>query len=129
MDYNEFLDGICGAAYVSDEDGRVVAWNTAAEQLLGYSKDDVVGNHCYEIIRGRDLSGEQFCRKYCGLRQSMGRGEPICSFRFAVRRASGSYLPIVCSAVAMSRSRSARRFKFCTCWVLEIPRRNRVTGK
>ncbi len=111
MDYSTFLNGICGAAYVSDENGRIVGWNTAAEQLLGYSANAVLGKPCYEVVRGRDLSGDRFCRKDCKLRQSMRHGEPICSFVFAARTASGTHLPVRCAAVAMCEEPQCEAFQ------------------
>ncbi|MCB0147530.1 MAG: PAS domain S-box protein, partial [Caldilineaceae bacterium] len=39
----ELLDRSADGAYVVDGDQRIVAWNAAAEELLGFEARDVVG--------------------------------------------------------------------------------------
>jgi len=95
---------------VSDEEGRIVGWNSATEELLGYKKDAVVGSACHQIIRGRDPSGNRFCRRACELRQLMRRGE-FCTIEFAVRNASGAYVPVTCWAVALCEESHCHSFQ------------------
>ncbi len=124
MDYSALLDGIRGAAYVSDEEGGIVGWNSAAEDLVGYEKDTVVGSPCHQIIRGRDSSGNRFCRRACDLRQLMRRGE-FCTIQLAVRKASGAYVPVTCWAVALCEESHCNSFQ-----ILHVlaPRRSEQTS-
>ncbi len=41
------------AALVLDQDGKVVFWNGAAERLLGFRADEVLGRPCHEVTRGK----------------------------------------------------------------------------
>ena len=43
----------------------IILWNQAAESLLGYQAGEVLGKRCHEIIRGRDVSGNQVCGQWC----------------------------------------------------------------
>jgi PAS domain S-box-containing protein len=48
-------------------DGRqtIVLWNKAASGLLGHRPEDVLGECCYEVLRGRDAEGCVVCRCEC----------------------------------------------------------------
>ena len=42
--------------YAMSLDQRIVFWNRSAERILGYSANEVVGRHCYEVVAG--ITGE-----------------------------------------------------------------------
>lgn len=56
-------------AYVVDHFGVIVAWNPAAEQSFGYAKQEAVGQHCWELLAGQDLFGNQYCCEGCPMRE------------------------------------------------------------
>lgn len=51
------------AAYAVDSDCRIVYWNAAATQLLGYSAGAVIGRRCSEVLSAPELA----CRQPAGL--------------------------------------------------------------
>ncbi len=55
--------------FTTDREGRITTWTDAAERLLGYRADDVVGRPCYEVVRGCDLFGDPTCSASCPLLQ------------------------------------------------------------
>ena len=42
--------------YAMSLDQRIVFWNRSAERILGYTANEVVGRHCYEVVAG--IAGE-----------------------------------------------------------------------
>jgi PAS domain S-box-containing protein len=48
-----------------DEDFRIIAWNDAATELLGYPAEEAVGSPCHEILCWRDRAGNTVCNGFC----------------------------------------------------------------
>jgi PAS domain S-box-containing protein len=48
-----------------DHDLKFVFWNKAAQLLLGYSADEVVGRYCHEVFAGTDACGARICHASC----------------------------------------------------------------
>ncbi|MBI1955553.1 MAG: PAS domain-containing protein [Acidobacteria bacterium] len=51
--------------FAVDPQQRIIAWNQAAEALLGYSAEEVLGKYCCKIIQGRDGNGLFQCSEHC----------------------------------------------------------------
>lgn len=73
--YKAWLDSLFDAAYVVDRDRIIIYWNTAAEELTGYSKEEVVGTSCSNnTLRHVDLYGTDLCRGICPLHKTICDG-------------------------------------------------------
>jgi PAS domain S-box-containing protein len=48
-----------------DEEYRIIGWNEAATELLGYAADEAVGKPCHEILCWRDRTGDTVCSGFC----------------------------------------------------------------
>jgi PAS domain S-box-containing protein len=51
--------------FVTDEHQRIRHWSETAERILGVPASEAVGRHCYDVLVGKDFSGEPFCRSDC----------------------------------------------------------------
>ena len=55
LDLAEALAGAADGALVVGPDGRILSWNRAAAQILGYPANETVGRQCCEIVAGQDV--------------------------------------------------------------------------
>jgi PAS domain S-box-containing protein len=98
------------AAFVTDERERIVAWNDAAERLLGHRAPEVRGRPCHAVIRGVDVFGNRFCDQDCPLERMARSKEPIQPFAIRVRRTSGEELRATVCAVVLPRPGSSGHY-------------------
>lgn len=80
------FDGVGDGAFGVDAGGRIRMWNAAAERLLGFSRDAVLGKPCHEVLAGHDRSGNLVCFPGCQCSVLVRRGEPVRHFDLRVRR-------------------------------------------
>lgn len=97
----ELLSHSADGAYVVDQDQRIAAWNKAAEEILGFRAQEVVGMPCHQILGGHADGGCVICRRGCFPFTAAGRGELVPSFDAQVRTATGYPRWINVSVVAI----------------------------
>jgi PAS domain S-box-containing protein len=63
--YRELFENAKDALYVHDLSGRYVSLNRAAEKLIGFSRDEIIGKHFSNFVVPRDLKHvrKNFCKK------------------------------------------------------------------
>ncbi len=96
------LDGISEGAYITDTDRRILFWNKRAEEITGWTAEQVVGKHCRDNIlchtdpQGRPLCGDELCP----LKRAMVTGQSSRSpLNINARSADGK---TVCISVTVS---------------------------
>jgi DNA-binding CsgD family transcriptional regulator len=71
-------------AFVTDASGHITSFNRAAERFFERQASRVLGRRCFDIVGGRDVFGNRFCRENCAV-MSMGRkGETVHAFELSV---------------------------------------------
>lgn len=94
-----------GAAFATDGSARIVAWNNAAEQLLGHKASAVRGRTVSEVVQSRDLFGNRIpCE--CGTQEMIRRGEPIRRHVVVMTTASGDARRVVLDIEAATSART-----------------------
>ncbi len=53
------------ATFVVSLDCQFLAWSNRAQTLFGYSSREVLGRYCYDVLAGRDASGQCICSVNC----------------------------------------------------------------
>lgn len=77
------------AAYGVNREGRVIFWNKAAEKTWGYVEDAALGQHCWDLLCGRDVFGNSYCGEDCPIRGSVFAHELGNQFQLDFLTATG----------------------------------------
>jgi DNA-binding CsgD family transcriptional regulator len=75
-------------AFAVDRRGVVIYWNAAAEQTLGYSSSEAMGQKCWRLLSGQDSFGNRYCVRHCPLREMAFLHEPVHHFLTTFETAS-----------------------------------------
>ncbi|MEW5986911.1 MAG: LuxR C-terminal-related transcriptional regulator [Chloroflexota bacterium] len=102
----KLLSHTADGAFVIGENQRILFWNTAAQELLGYTAAEVLGRPCCEVLKGRDEQGFLFCRFQCGVVQSTAAGDNLPNFDMWVRARSGKRRWVNLSILAAPQEQS-----------------------
>jgi len=101
------LDAAVDGIIVSDIDGRILRFSRAAEEMLGYRADEVIGQKVDMIMNERDArSHNRYMDNYLntGKRKIMGIGREVVA-----KRKDGSTFPVALS-IGEARIGDQRRF-------------------
>ena len=88
-------------AFAVDRHGKILAWNNAAQESLGYRRKEVLGRRCYGTLRGRDFFGNRYCGESCPLRERALLGGPINPTQMSFRTANGEEQPVMLSILVV----------------------------
>ncbi len=113
-------------AMLADEKGTVLLWNKAAERLLGFRAENVLGRPCNEVMRGETLSGHPFCSPSCAVGHRLGCGSGVRNFDLQTRTQSGKVVWLNVSSLPVP-SRKPGRFLFAHLF-RDITKRKKVLG-
>ncbi|HEX7501726.1 MAG TPA: GGDEF domain-containing protein [Polyangia bacterium] len=92
--YHGILDQIDDGVYFVDREKRILLWNSSAERITGFSRSEVVGEHCdNRWLRHIDASGRMLCTNGCPLRRAVDTGVPIEADAF-LQHKQGHRIPV-----------------------------------
>ena len=88
-------------AFVLDMHQRVVAWNRAAEHLLGRRAEEAVGQRCFDMLNPNGAGVSHPCRLDCPVIVNARRNRPSRAVDAAVPAIQGSrlWVTMTCSVV------------------------------
>ena len=78
------------ALFVTDDRQRLRAWSNAAQRMLGYSSEDVVGRLCYDVVMGSRPDGHPVCGTSCPVTRNARRGRGTASYPILAVAKDGS---------------------------------------
>jgi PAS domain S-box-containing protein len=76
-------------AWAIDPEHRILFWNQAAEELLGYSAREAVGTDCRDLLACRDPEGSPLCTSGCPFAEQPRQGGTVDASALQVRRSDG----------------------------------------
>lgn len=100
-EFLQFFQNTGDGVWAADADQRIILWNATAEQWLGYSAEEALGQFCYELLAGRDLGGRPVCRARCVISEMARRSQPIRSFNLQVHCDDGQVAWIDVSGIVV----------------------------
>ena len=81
--------------YAVSLDQTIVFWNRAAERILGYQADEVLGRRCYEVFSDVAVGGESGdCRQGCPSLVALREGRLPAQLETHMVSASGERKPV-----------------------------------
>ncbi len=99
------LAGTADGALLMDRDGKVAFWNRAAERLLGFRADEVLGRPCHEVMRGETLEGQPLCSAACAVGGRIARGGVVRNFDMQARTKAGRAIWLNVSSLPIPSSK------------------------
>ncbi len=88
VDLLDLLASGSPAAFATDAQDRIIFWNRGAEEVLGRASVEVLGQPCFEVVKGRDLFGNRYCYKTCPTYAATRDGESVLGYELVVPRDS-----------------------------------------
>ncbi len=87
MAESDLIFNTADPVFAVDQDLKIILWNEAAEALVGFSAEEVLGRYCYELIGCRDESGQLACHGNCmeSLRNPRQEMAPTQDFLFRTK--------------------------------------------
>ena len=92
---NEILNSIVEGVFTVDKDLKITYFNQAAERITGVSKNDAIGQFCFEALRSN------LCESACPIRHSIESGKDNINTQVRILRPDGREIPISISASSL----------------------------
>jgi PAS domain S-box-containing protein len=108
-DLFEFLEHTTDAAFAVTDAGEICSWNSSAEALFGFQRDEILGMTCFELFQGRDVLGTLMCTEQCHVRDCAAHHAPIPDFDLEVSTRGGGRIWVNMSTVIHEDPKSGRR--------------------
>jgi len=89
------FDSIGEGVFTTDPDCRITAFNRAAEQITGFTREQAVGRYCFDIFR------TEICQSRCALRHTLADGKPVSNARVTIITRNGRPFPISVSTTIL----------------------------
>ena len=99
LQHQEAVFGSIGEGlYTMNRQGLVVSMNRAAEQLFGWTKEELVGRKMHDVTHDKRPDGKPFPAEDCTVLQVLISGTPLLNHEDIFMRKDGSFFDVVCSA-------------------------------
>ena len=93
--YLNIINSLCDGVYFVDNERKIQFWNKAAEEITGYSAEEMVGKCCQDsLLNHIDLAGSPLCIVGCPLFTTIVDGQQRKD-RVFVRHKKGYRIPIL----------------------------------
>lgn len=95
------LESISDGVFTVDGDWKVVAFNRAAEEITGISREEAIGSLCSDVFKSN------MCETGCALRQTLDSGSPVINKTGFIIRGDGERIPVSISTAVLKDENGA----------------------
>lgn len=89
------------ALFAVDANQRIVAWNSEAVSVFGYTAATAIGAQCYHVVGARDQFGRRFCRLRCPVIRAASAGGVSPTLRLNAQTSDGPPVPVDVSTIVL----------------------------
>jgi len=82
------FESISDGVFTTDKDCRITSFNRAAAEISGFSREDAIGQYCFDIFRS------DVCQSRCALRHTLKNGDTHRNVRANIITQDGRKVPI-----------------------------------
>ena len=97
------VDCASDPAFAIDRSLTIINWNRAARQCLGYAAEEVIGQHCSDVLQAVYAHGEPLCAPGCEGVRCFRRDRPFAATSSYARHKDGGWVPVNLAAVVTSK--------------------------
>jgi PAS domain S-box-containing protein len=97
------FESISDGVFTTDKDCRITSFNKAAETISGFSREEAIGQYCFDIFRS------DVCQSRCSLRHTLKNGEEHRNVRANIISREGKNVPIAVSTTVLYDMRGQAR--------------------
>lgn len=99
--YRKIMENLPQGIYIVDRSKNIVFWNLAAQEISGYSQEEVVGDSCFNnLLCHLDSSGTSLCTGHCPLSLTIDQGTSVDTEIF-LHHKNGHRVPIAARISAL----------------------------
>ncbi len=84
----------------TDREARITSWSSAAQRLLGFTAEEMLGKRFFDAVGARDTFGNRFCSRGCGFHDMVLAGESVRTFEMQVTDSKGALVRTFVSVAA-----------------------------
>jgi PAS domain S-box-containing protein len=89
------LDSIADGVFTVDDEWHITSFNKSAERITGFTKEEAIGQYCYEIFR------TNVCLERCALRETMETGQNIINKELNILDKGNQEVPVSISTAVL----------------------------
>lgn len=97
------VDCTSDPAFAIDRSLTIINWNRAARQCLGYAAEEVIGQHCSDVLQAVYAHGEPLCVPRCEGVRCFRRDKQFVAAASYARHKDGGWVPINLATVVTSK--------------------------
>ena len=101
LDAVSLVDYSSDAAFAVSNDMKVIGWNNAATELMGYTPADVLGQGCARVLQSTYVTGEPLCSAMCEGRACINEGNKWKAETCRIRHVDGHMLSVRISSLIL----------------------------